>query len=142
MFEFIKKGLKTLKLNKDKPSPFGELEEEVMNILWEKGSGTVREVREALNKDLAHTTVMTILDRLYKKGFLKREKEGKGYRYFPVVSKREFEKIVAEKVLTDILASNPDTAIAAFEGTLEKLPEEEIKRLKDVLEKKIRDEKK
>ena len=142
MFEFLKKGLKTLKFKKNKPSPFGELEEKVMEILWKNGSGTVREVREKLKEDLAHTTVMTILDRLYKKGYLKREKEGKGYRYFPVVSKEEFERILTEKVLTDLIKSSPEATIAAFEGTVEKLSKEELQKLKEIIERKTKDEEK
>ncbi len=142
MFEFIKKGLKTLKFKKNKPSPFGELEEKVMEVLWKKGNGTVREVRESLKEDLAHTTVMTILDRLYKKGYLKREKEGKGYRYFPVVSKEEFEKILTEKVLVELIKSSPEATIAAFEGAVENLSQEEIEKIKEIIEKKVKNEKK
>ncbi|HCB69748.1 MAG TPA: BlaI/MecI/CopY family transcriptional regulator [Persephonella sp.] len=142
VLEFFKKGFKSLKFKKDRPTPLGDLEEKVMNVLWKIGNGTVREVREQLNENLAHTTVMTILDRLYKKGLLKRIKEGKSYRYFPLISKEEFEKKVAEKVITDIIRSHPETAIAAFEGAIEKLSEEEIYHLKKMIEEKMRDEKK
>ena len=142
VLEFFKKGFKSLKFKKDKPTPLGDLEEKVMNILWERGDGTVREVREELKEDLAHTTVMTILDRLYKKGLLKRIKEGKSYRYFPLISKEDFEKKVAEKVITDIIKYHPETAIAAFKGAIEKLSDEEIKRLKELIDEKTRDEKK
>ena len=141
MFEFLKKGLKSLKFKRNKPSPFGELEEKVMEVLWKNGSGTVREVKENLKEDLAHTTVMTILDRLYKKGYLKRKKEGRGYRYFPVVSKKEFEKIITEKVLKELLKANPEATLAAFEGAVESLSKEEIERLKKIIEKKSSEEK-
>ncbi len=141
MFEFLKKGLKSLKFKRNKPSPFGELEEKIMEVLWKNGSGTVREVKENLKEDLAHTTVMTILDRLYKKGYLKRKKEGRGYRYFPVVGKKEFEKIVTEKVLKELLKANPEATLAAFEGAVESLSKEEIERLKKIIEKKSSEEK-
>ncbi len=141
MFEFLKKGLKSLKFKRNKPSPFGELEEKIMEVLWKNGSGTVREVKENLKEDLAHTTVMTILDRLYKKGYLKRKKEGRGYRYFPVVSKKEFEKIITEKVLKELLKANPEATLAAFEGAVESLSKEEIERLKKIIEKKSSEEK-
>jgi predicted transcriptional regulator len=142
MFEFLKKGFKTLKFKKNKPSPFGELEEKIMEVLWKRGSGTVREVRASLKEDLAHTTVMTILDRLYKKGYLTRDKEGKGYRYFPVVSKEEFEKIITQKVLSDLIKSNPEATIAAFEGTVENLSKDELRKLKEIIERKAKDEEK
>ncbi|WP_456401327.1 BlaI/MecI/CopY family transcriptional regulator [Persephonella sp.] len=142
MLEFFKKGFKNLKFKKDKPTPLGDLEEKIMDVLWKIGNGTVREVREELKEDLAHTTVMTILDRLYKKGLLKRTKEGKSYRYYPLIQKKEFEKKVAEKVITDIIRSQPDTALAAFEGAIDTLSPEEIKKLKKLLEEKVKNEKK
>jgi len=143
MIEFFKKGFKTLKFKKQKPSPFGDLEESIMEYLWKKGSGTVKEVREHLGENrFAHTTVMTVLDRLFKKGILKRKKEGKGYRYYPVITKEEFEREVAKKVVKDMLKNSPSTAVAAFEGIVEELSEEEINKLRDLLERKIKNENK
>ena len=66
---------------------FSPLEAEVMRILWDRQSATVREVWQELRrqgKRLAYTTVMTVMVRLHEKGILRRVKEGKGYRYFPV----------------------------------------------------------
>ncbi len=134
--EFFKKGFKALKFKRNKPSPFGDLEEKVMEVLWKKGNATVSEVKKALKDEFAHTTIMTILDRLYKKGILKREKEGKGYRYFPIVSKEEFERMVAKKVVKDITKTNPSLAIAAFEGIVENLSKEDIEKLKKLIEEK------
>ncbi|WP_456464422.1 BlaI/MecI/CopY family transcriptional regulator [Persephonella sp.] len=143
MIDFFKKGFKTLKFKKQKPSPFGDLEEKVMEFLWEKGSGSVREVRQYLGENkFAHTTVMTVMDRLYKKGILKRDKEGKGYRYYPVISREQFEAEVAKKVVKDMLKSSPSTAVAAFEGLIEELPEEEIDRIRKLFEEKIKNESK
>lgn len=143
MIDFFKKGFKTLKFKKQKPSPFGDLEEKVMEFLWEKGSGSVREVRQYLGENkFAHTTVMTVMDRLYKKGILKREKEGKGYRYYPVISREQFEAEIAKKVVKDMLKSSPSTAVAAFEGLIEELPEEEIDRIRKLFEEKIKNESK
>lgn len=141
MIDFFKKGFKTLKFKKQKPSPFGDLEERVMEFLWEKGSGSVREVRQFLGEDkFAHTTVMTVMDRLYKKGILRREKEGKGYRYYPVISREQFEAEVAKKVVKDMLKSSPSTAVAAFEGLIEELSEEDLSKIKKLLEEKTKDE--
>ncbi len=134
--EFFKKGFKALKFKRNKPSPFGDLEEKVMEVLWKKGSATVSEVKKALKDKFAHTTIMTILDRLYKKGILKREKEGKGYRYYTIISKEEFEKMVAKKVVKDITKTNPSLAIAAFEGIVENLSKEDIEKLKKLIEEK------
>ena len=141
--EFFKKAFKALKFKKHKPSPFGDLEEKVMEAIWKLGNATVSETREYLGKEkFAHTTIMTILDRLYKKGILTREKEGKGYRYYPLMTKEEFEKMVAKKVVSDMVRNNPSLAIPAFEGVIEELSPEEIEKLKKLIEEKIRNEEK
>ena len=59
----------------------GSLEREVLDLVCETGGGTVREICNHLSRPLAYTTVMTTLDRLYKKDLLLRQKEGRGYRY-------------------------------------------------------------
>jgi predicted transcriptional regulator len=61
----------------------GELERAIMDILWESRDPlTVRQVSHGLTeRDLAHTTVMTVLDRLAKKGFARRRRDGRAWRY-------------------------------------------------------------
>jgi predicted transcriptional regulator len=81
---------------KKKPAPLGHLEECVMEILWSGGESNVRVVAEKLARPLAYTTVMTTLDRLYKKGLLARRKEERAFLYAPRLSRLEWErKLVA-----------------------------------------------
>lgn len=69
----------------------GPLEQRVLDLLWQRRFAlSVREVREALAGGLAYTTVMTTLDRLYKKGLLERAREGRGFRYAPRASRETF----------------------------------------------------
>jgi predicted transcriptional regulator len=77
----------------------GELERAIMEVLWESPDPmTVRQVGGCLtDRDLAHTTVMTVLDRLSKKGFVKRQRAGRAWRYRPAESR---EAYVAELMLT------------------------------------------
>src|SRR5258708_21757007 len=77
----------------------GELERAIMEVLWESPDPmTVRQVGIALtDRDLAHTTVMTVLDRLAKKGFARRQRAGRAWRYRPAESR---EAYVAELMLT------------------------------------------
>lgn len=69
----------------------GSLEREVMEQVWASPDpATVRQIHEALaDRDLAYTTVMTVLDRLAKKGVVKRTREGRAYHYLPTASKDE-----------------------------------------------------
>ena len=97
----------------------GDLEREVMTQLWEAGEPlTVRQVHERLSRDreLAYTTVMTVLDRLAKKGVVRQERADRAYRYAPVQSREE----MTAAVMFDALSSTPDrdAALAHFVGRL------------------------
>jgi len=67
----------------------------MLEEVWSRGSITVREVVEAGSMQLAYTTIMTTLDRLFKKGLLQRSPEGKAFRYSPSCSREEFPRFVA-----------------------------------------------
>jgi predicted transcriptional regulator len=69
----------------------GKREREVLEVLWAGGSATVQQVTQNLNASLAYTTVMTTLDRLYKKRLLRREKQDRAFVYSPAVSRNELE---------------------------------------------------
>jgi predicted transcriptional regulator len=77
----------------------GDLERAIMEVLWQTSDPmTVRQVGERLtDRDLAHTTVMTVLDRLAKKGFVRRQRAGRAWRYRPAETR---EAYVAELMLT------------------------------------------
>jgi predicted transcriptional regulator len=70
----------------------GPLEREVIEILWTLGRSNVREVVQGLRRPLAYTTVMTTLDRLFKKGLLEREKSERAFFYVPALSRREWQQ--------------------------------------------------
>jgi predicted transcriptional regulator len=72
----------------------GELEREVMRLAWRGGEVSVREVHLSLDEGKAYTTVMTTLDRLFRKGLLTRRKSGRAYLYSPRMTREEFERIV------------------------------------------------
>ena len=84
-------------------STLGKLERSVMEEVWERGRVSVSEIHRAFGERTAYTTWMTTLDRLYKKGLLLREKEGRAYIYAPRVTREEFERGVAEDLLGGLL---------------------------------------
>ena len=91
--------------------PMGELEAAVMDILWDRGGWlTPGEVHEALSSDrrLAYTTVMTILVRLWQKGRLERERDGRAFAYRPVLSREEY----AAARMNETLAAARDRPLA------------------------------
>ncbi|HEX7161723.1 MAG TPA: BlaI/MecI/CopY family transcriptional regulator [Trebonia sp.] len=91
----------------------GDLERAIMEVLWQTDSAlTVRQVSNGLPQSLAHTTVMTVLDRLAKKGFVRRERDGRAWRYRPAATR---EAYVAELMLTALAQTGDrDAALARF----------------------------
>ena len=94
---------------------FGELEAVIMERLWEWGRPVlVREMVEALREDRApaYTTVMTVMENLYRKGWLRRERDGRAWRYEPTASRSSY----TAALMSDALATSADrrTALAHF----------------------------
>jgi predicted transcriptional regulator len=82
----------------------GRLEFELMQILWSRGECNVRDVVQFLDRALAYTTVMTTLDRLYKKGLLDRRMPDRAFLYSARLSREEWERTRAENAVADFLA--------------------------------------
>ena len=81
---------------------FGELESAIMDVVWASDRAyLVREVRERLsyNRSLAYTTVMTVMNILYGKGVLCREKHGRAWRYWPAESREDHDARLMAEVL-------------------------------------------
>ena len=101
-----------IRLFKPRISPYdlGALESKVMDILWTRSDAARCEetsVRDAVNllaRPLAYTTVMTTLDRLFKKGLLDRRKEDRAFFYTPRFSKIEWEAKRASDLITNMLS--------------------------------------
>lgn len=104
----------------------GELEQQVMDIIWEQKNCSARDVLTKLKhkKKLAYTTIATILQRLYDKGLLSRTYDKLGHIYSPKISKEKYSKNVAKSFLKNFINSFGDTAIASFADSIDKLPDE------------------
>ncbi|MGF1495218.1 MAG: BlaI/MecI/CopY family transcriptional regulator [Elainellaceae cyanobacterium] len=101
----------------------GTLETEIMEILWELGSATVKEIHDCIlsdpNRDLAYASITTVLNRLARKGWLTCDRTGKAFRWRPLVSHHEAQVLRAHDQLQQFLAvSNPDI-VAAFADSLD-----------------------
>jgi predicted transcriptional regulator len=94
----------------------GKLEAEVINVLWQKPDQTVVEVEERLRRkrEIAHTTVLTTLDRMHRKGYLTREKQGKAFVYSPRYTREEFERGLAQEVLGGLLGGLSEPVLSTF----------------------------
>lgn len=112
--------------------PLGELESAILGVLWDSaGKLSVRKVHESLERAqaLAYTTVMTVLDRLFDKGLVARQKDGKAFVYWPVLTREAYLGQRAARMLTelevpvqrDVLMAFLDSAEHADPAVLEEL---------------------
>ena len=100
---------------RDIPPP---LELECLKALWGLGEGTVRDVRQVLvgNRNLAYTTVMTVLDRLEKRGGVSRRKNGRSFVYIPKVSQEALRKFAVKELLDAFFGGSEAALIEYLEG--------------------------
>ena len=89
----------------------GPLEQRALDVLWARGTATVRELVEDSCRDLAYTTVMTTLDRLYKKNILTRSEEGRAFRYSPRFSREELDREAAGHAFRQLLDCTPSSSL-------------------------------
>jgi predicted transcriptional regulator len=119
----------------------GRLESDLMQILWSRGGCNVRDVVQRLDRPLAYTTVMTTLDRLYKKGLLDRCRQDRAFVYSARLSQQEWQRRQAETIAARFLAGAPASRDLLLSSFLDAVGENDAVLL-DELEKKIRKKRK
>jgi predicted transcriptional regulator len=108
-----------------------EVELELMTILWRLGEGAVSEVIEQLpkNRDLAYTSVSTILRILEQKDILKTRKEGRGHIYIPVLKKTDYEAKTVKHVVERVFDGTPVALVRQLLGSVNEKELNELKKL-------------
>ena len=109
----------------------GDLQATVMEIFWRRESATVREVADELNKkrSLAYTTVLTLVSRLWSRGLLKREPEGRGFRYWAAKSRDDFLAELSDELIDRLFADFGAIGVARVGERLSELSTQEKQRL-------------
>lgn len=119
----------------------GPLEQRLLREVWECRSVTVRELIDTGHLGIAYTTVMTTLDRLYKKGILDRTAEGRAFRYTARITREELQRAAAEDAIRQLLSSGSASTlplsylVEAVTGHDREL----LDQLKELVEKKRRE---
>jgi predicted transcriptional regulator len=114
----------------------GPLEREVMDFLWGRSTPTsVREVYERFrkSKEIAYTTLMTTLDRLFRKGLLSRAKEGRTFLYSPKYSRHEFRALFARDIVDALLGRVAEPVLSHFVDVVGEKDEKLLKRLEELI---------
>ncbi|HEY0022159.1 MAG TPA: BlaI/MecI/CopY family transcriptional regulator [Longimicrobium sp.] len=118
---------------------FTPRELDVMSILWRSGSGTVSEVREGLGEELAYTSVLSALQTLEEKGFVRHEAEGRAYRYFPTVEPETAGRSAMARIRDAVFQGSAERMFAQFVSD-GKLGREELERMRRLLAQRLEDE--
>ena len=104
----------------------------VMSVLWRLGSASVSEVREALEEDLAYTSVLSALQTLEEKGYVRHEAEGRAYRYFATVAADRAGGSALARIRDAIFQGSAERMFAQMVSD-KKLGRKELERMRQVL---------
>lgn len=111
-----------------------------MERMWRRGEISVRELHAEFTPRLAYTTVMTTMDRLYKKGLLKRRKVGKAYIYVPALTEQEYQEQLTHHLLGMVLNEdrNSEAVLSHFVDAVSDTDEQMLERLDQLVKAKRR----
>lgn len=114
---------------------FTDRELEIMNILWDEGSATVKEAREVVGKETPYTSVLSIFQTLEQKGHIRHEREGRAYRYHPLVEREEAGRRALHYVLDRLFQGSPRALVTSLVAN-DQVGDEELAELRRILERR------
>ncbi|CAN5846397.1 N/A [soil metagenome] len=118
---------------------FTPRELDVMSILWRNGSGTVTEVRETLGAELAYTSVLSVLQTLEEKGYVRHEPEGRAYRYYSTVGPEEAGDSAMARIRDAIYQGSAEWMFAQLVSD-RKLKRDELERMRRLLNERLEED--
>lgn len=117
---------------------FAARELAVMSSLWKRGSATVAEVREDLEEALAYTSVLSALQALEEKGYVRHESEGRTYRYFATVGAEAAGSSALKRIRDSIFHGSAEKLVAQL-LTDRDLSRDELERLRALLADRLKE---
>ena len=108
----------------------------VMSVLWRLGSASVSEVRDALEEDLAYTSVLSALQTLEEKGYVRHEAEGRAYRYFPTVGADRAGKSALARIRDAIFQGSAERMFAQMVAD-KRLGRKELEQMRQLLAERL-----
>jgi predicted transcriptional regulator len=119
----------------------GKLERQVLEETWRLGEVSVRDIYRAFDERIAYTTLMTTLDRLFKKNLLKRRKDGRAFLYAAAVSRDAFDRGIKEDVVDGLLGHGADEVEPVLACIVDTISERD-RELLDELDRLVQEKKK
>lgn len=116
--------------------PLGETEMEILNIVWDLGEASVADVRSRIleYREVAYTTVMTIMKNLADKEYLKYRKEGLSYIYSAAVKPEQVRYSLINRLIDKVFRGSPKDLVQTLVQS-ENLSEEERRKIKKMIDK-------
>ena len=123
-------------INKKDMEELTKTEERIMQIIWKLKKTFVRDVIEELPDDPKppYNTISSVIRILVSKGYVDYKAYGKTYEYFPAISKAEYRRVRIQKLMSGYFGNSPASLVSHIVNE-EKLSKEEIRRLKELIEK-------
>ena len=115
------------------PKGFTDRELDIMSVLWREGSGTGAEIREALGEEVGYTTVLKMLQILERKGAVDHEREGRAYRYVPLVEPVRAGGRALTRIVNKIFHGSAERLLATLVEDRQ-FSDEEIARMRSILD--------
>ena len=112
---------------------FTNRELDIMSVLWREGSGTVAEVRDALGENVGYTTILKMLQILEEKGAVGHEREGRAYRYHPLVESASAGGRALRRIVNKIFHGSAEMLLATLVEDRD-FSDDEIQRMRSVLD--------
>jgi predicted transcriptional regulator len=109
---------------------------DIMAVLWRHGSGTVNEVGDGLEDDLAYSTVLTMLRTLEGKGHVRHEAEGKAFRYYPITQPEDAGGGALDRVLDKIYQGSRELLVTRLLAD-EEVSSGELRRIRELLDERL-----
>ncbi|WP_373478853.1 BlaI/MecI/CopY family transcriptional regulator [Geminocystis sp.] len=115
----------------------GFLEQEILEIIWDLGSASAKDVHEKIladpERELAYASVMTVLQRLTKKGWIQYVKKSRAFYWYPLISKDQAQAIKSYEQLNNFLAVSNADVVASFADSLDTASVQQIQDIADRL---------
>ena len=116
----------------------GALEREVLSLVWEHGDTSVRDACDRLGSTVAYTTVMTTMDRLFKKRLLSRHKVGRAFVYRAAVTREELQSAIAGELVETLLQADGSEPLPILSSLVDAVSDRD-RALLDELERLVRE---
>ena len=116
----------------------GVLEKDIMEVLWNRGESSVKEILDAFSsdRDISYSTVITVTNRMAKKGLLKKRKVGKAFFYRPVYNREQFFDVVSKKMIEGVSDFSFQSAMVHFVDYMAQVDPDKIEYFSKLIESK------